>query len=46
MAIRWINPDVVEQTFQLDGKTTVQATRTVSLDGQTLTIDTGGTLPI
>jgi hypothetical protein len=35
----------VEQIFQLDGKTTVEATRSVSADGQTLTIDTGGTLP-
>ena len=45
VALYLLGPDEVKQVFQLDGVTTVVATRTVSADGQRLTIDTGGTLP-
>ena len=45
VALRWVSEHEVRQVFQLDGKTTVDATRTVSPDGQRLIIDTGGTLP-
>ena len=45
VALHWVSETEVRQVFQLDGKTTVEATRTVSPDGRRLTIDTGGTLP-
>jgi hypothetical protein len=37
--------DRVDQVFQLDGKVTVEATRTISPDGKRMTIDSRGTLP-
>jgi len=43
--LHWVSEDEVRQVFQLDGRTTVEATRTVSADGQRLTIDTAGTIP-
>ena len=46
VALYLLGPDEVKQVFQLDGATTVVATRTVSADGQRLTIDTGGPLPL
>lgn len=39
------SPDRVDQVFQLDGKVTVEATRTISADGKRMTIDSRGTLP-
>jgi Tol biopolymer transport system component len=37
--------DRVDQVFQLDGKVTVEATRTISPDGKRMTIDSHGALP-
>jgi len=39
------SPDQVDQVFQLDGKVTVEATRTISPDGKRMTIDSRGALP-
>jgi hypothetical protein len=36
------SPNVVEQTFTLQGNVTVRATRTISKDGKTMTIDSRG----
>ncbi len=44
VSLHWISEHEVRQIFKLDGKTTVEATRTVSPDGNRLTIDTVGTI--
>ena len=45
VSLHSVSEHEVRQVFQLDGKTTVEATRTVSADGRRLTIDTAGALP-
>ena len=45
VSLHWISEHEVRQVFKLDGKTTVEATRTVSPDGKRLTIDSAGTIP-
>jgi hypothetical protein len=45
VALKVINPNVVEQTFFLDGKVTVRASRTISADGKSMTIDSRGQKP-
>ncbi len=42
VALRWVNPSVVEQTFRLKGQVTVTATRTISDNGRYMTIDSRG----
>lgn len=42
VALQLKSPHVVEQTFTLQGKVTVRATRTISKDGKTMTIDSRG----
>jgi hypothetical protein len=38
VALKLVSPNVVEQTFTLQGKVTVEATRTIAADGRTMTI--------
>jgi hypothetical protein len=45
VALKSKSPNLVEQTFALKGKVTVNATREISKDGQTMTIDSRGTKP-
>jgi hypothetical protein len=45
VALKLVNPNVVEQTFRLKGEVTVRATRTISADGNQMTIIATGTNP-
>jgi hypothetical protein len=42
VSLKLKSPHLVEQTFTLQGKVTVRATRTISKDGKTMTIDSRG----
>ncbi len=45
VSLKQINANVVEQTFRLKGEVTVRATRTISADGNQMTIIATGTNP-
>ncbi len=45
VSLKLIDPQTVQQTFTLGGKITVEATRTVSRDGRSMTILARGTNP-